>query len=359
MLEKVGKLRRSAFLLAWSYLGDYLNWRACSTPCGITEVGTESGRAGRRTHSRVLNALRHHRGRHRRIRQTTAPADGAQRLTASQRSAPLRAGRRIERGRQCSTPYGITEVGTTAACAPVAGRLVCSTPYGITEVGTRSTSSRIRAVQHVLNALRHHRGRHATIAGRRRASPRVLNALRHHRGRHCVLGTPVRRSRWCSTPYGITEVGTPSPGPPRTPHDVCSTPYGITEVGTRSPAVAQRAARRVLNALRHHRGRHSGHRRPARPAHAMCSTPYGITEVGTIAAPRLRTAAVPGAQRLTASQRSARAACVSLRGLRLRAQRLTASQRSARRAEPVPASAGSGAQRLTASQRSALQSGDP
>ena len=60
---------------------------ACSTPFGITEVGTNDAPRGERTHQ-VLNAFRHHRGRH---------------ISSSIRGKPPRV---------CSTPFGITEVGT-------------------------------------------------------------------------------------------------------------------------------------------------------------------------------------------------------------------------------------------------------
>jgi len=39
--------------------------------------------------------------------------------------------------RMCSTPFGITEVGTTYAALEYANLEECSTPFGITEVGTR------------------------------------------------------------------------------------------------------------------------------------------------------------------------------------------------------------------------------
>ena len=351
MLEKVGKLRRSAFLLAWSYLGDYLNWRACSTPYGITEVGT--GRIVREAASdgRVLNALRHHRGRHGDRHRHRLGFDSAQRLTASQRSAHGTAttGRSAAR---CSTPYGITEVGTrsgsrsprVAECAQrltasqrsararaifvTNGRWQCSTPYGITEVGTdqlrvRGGSDHVRCstpygitevgtgrfggiaspgrlcstpygITEVGTASRLVKDEHdecstpygiTEVGTARPRSSRMsmTSAQRLTASQRSALGTvrlDRRRSVECSTPYGITEVGT-SPAPRvGSPGTRCSTPYGITEVGTRSEFASAHPASRVLNALRHHRGRHTG-RTEYGPADSSCSTPYGITEVGT------------------------------------------------------------------------------
>ena len=226
----------------------------CSTPFGITEVGTAAP-AAPAVVSPVLNAFRHHRGRH--------------------ILAVICLGVCI----LCSTPFGITEVGTRVGSEPVGVGSVCSTPFGITEVGTR-------------------RGRPIP----RRA--RVLNAFRHHRGRHLVHCLWAHPDKMCSTPFGITEVGTPRPGrsagwPPR-----------------------------VLNAFRHHRGRHKN---------------------GAAAS-----AARSRAQRLSASQRSAPPAPSPARRHRASAQRLSASQRSAHRiSSSCRWSMSSGAQRLSASQRSA------
>ena len=111
-----------------------LSGRRCSTPFGITEVGT---RASRPACERVPSA---------------------QRLSASQRSAQAavcRAGRLAK----CSTPFGITEVGTHKVAVVLITHCKCSTPFGITEVGT-APRGRVAARSRVLNAFRHHRGRH-------------------------------------------------------------------------------------------------------------------------------------------------------------------------------------------------------
>ena len=62
--------------------------------------------------------------------------------------------------------------------------------------------------------------------------------------------------------------------------ELCSTPFGITEVGTRSRRDARRQPIGVLNAFRHHWIRHAQPRVTADAA-SMCSTPFGITEFGT------------------------------------------------------------------------------
>ena len=107
----------------------------------------------------VLNAFRHHRGRHTQLLKPLAAYHGAQRLSASQRSAPAGIGTCVLKLVRCSTPFGITEVGTSLRKEIHRTVIECSTPFGITEVGTidhhRSTLN-----LNVLNAFRHHRGRH-------------------------------------------------------------------------------------------------------------------------------------------------------------------------------------------------------
>ena len=161
--------------------------RRCSTPCGITEVGTTASAVG-----------------------AIGCWSCAQRLAASLRSAHVWRIAIAAIHLECSTPCGITEVGTgSGSQIRVLGQM-CSTPCGITEVGTPPTLPNSALSVYVLNALRHHRGRHDAESRIKPARVRpVLNALRHHRGRH------TRRSRSiglrpivCSTPCGITEVGT-------------------------------------------------------------------------------------------------------------------------------------------------------
>ena len=204
----------------------------------------------------VLNAFRHHRGRH-----ASPPARScrrprcAQRLSASQRSA------RGERSARSSNP----------ACA-----------------------QRLSASQRSARKC----------PGDRRYECIVLNAFRHHRGRHGRLRGGVRPTRKCSTPFGITEVGTRI----HLHRNVIST--------------------HVLNAFRHHRGRHSRRGR-CETLRGACSTPFGITEVGTRPG-RRGPSSHRCAQRLSASQRSAPISSRSRGATSFSAQRLSASQRSAR-----------------------------
>ena len=133
----------------------------------------------------------------------------------------------------CSTPFGITEVGTGSHRGPPMESEACSTPFGITEVGT-SAWQRERRYKRM--------GAQRLSASQRSAhfSPfeelrvfRVLNAFRHHRGRHNAIPPPAIGFRvGCSTPFGITEVGTGRIGLDRIENIGCSTPFGITEVGT-------------------------------------------------------------------------------------------------------------------------------
>ena len=83
----------------------------------------------------------------------------------------------------------------------------------------------------------------------------VLNAFRHHRGGHSYPAAGTRTGPWCSTPFGITEVGIRHQCTDRRSRLGCSTPFGITEVGITVLAVTDSTG-------------------------FTCSTPFGITEVG-------------------------------------------------------------------------------
>ena len=257
-------------------------WRStaatmCSTPFGITEGALPV--RGRRMHDRsgaqrLSASQRWARSLARRCDSRTTRC--AQRLSASQRWARI-AGSAIRLAIDvCSTPFGITEVGTTArsrccsrhadvlnafrhhrgghAAGPSSpdGVSRCSTPFGITEVGTSPSRRSGRARLAVLNAFRHHRGGHGRTCSWTADRQRVLNAFRHHRGGHAPA------------------VASASPM-------LCSTPFGITEVGTTRPRCRPRH-RCVLNAFRHHRGGHSSVGSGQR-SRCVCSTPFGITEV--------------------------------------------------------------------------------
>ena len=130
------------------------------------------------------------------------------------------------------------------------------------------------------------------------------------RARHPARHDP-RRPTMCSTPCGITEVGTDQ-GRVAVPLVECSTPCGITEVGTASVS------------------------RASGVDPDGCSTPCGITEGGTRGSPRAPAPVTWRAQRLAASQRSALRKPGPIAGRATRsAQRLAASLRAARQPRPA------------------------
>src|SRR5205807_157417 len=83
-----------------------------------------------------------------------------------------------------------------------------STPFGITAVGTLAGLPVLDGPPCVLNAFRHHRGRPRRGGGRPNLGQPVLNAFRHHGGRHSAPQPRTPERGTCSTPFGITEVGT-------------------------------------------------------------------------------------------------------------------------------------------------------
>ncbi len=154
----------------------------------------------------------------------------AQRLSASQRWAPCRSALRFA-FRGVLNAFRHHRGGHDHE---LDGRRVldrCSTPFGITEVGTCLAAARV-ALGLVLNAFRHHRGGHDPASQGQGLHFGVLNAFRHHRGGHRPFAVLIGHS------------------------SMCSTPFGITEVGTRGTAVALENEP-VLNAFRHHRGGHT------------------------------------------------------------------------------------------------------
>ena len=185
---------------------------------------------------------------------------GAQRLSASLRSARGGRGRPAHSTVRCSTPFGITAVGTQlSGHVTQPSRSTCSTPFGITDVGTSADFRQHSDCTAVLNAFRHHCGRH-TIGHWHEIGPRPK----------------------CSTPFGITAVGT-SHGHRSCPacRRRCSTPFGITAVGTLRQSDSTGPCGDVLNAFRHHCGRHTDRRHRLTQVIARCSTPFGITAVVT------------------------------------------------------------------------------
>ena len=178
---------------------------------------------------------------------------GAQRLSASQRASQPPVSLEFIPFR-CSTPFGITEGVTGAANCARTSLSECSTPFGITEGVTRQAGRPERMQDRVLNAFRHHRGRHPRSESR--------------------IDSPSCAQRLSASQRASRRYSGPDPQPER----------------------------RVLNAFRHHRGRH------AVPKNAdlfaeRCSTPFGITEGVTTG--QTVTAYNPScAQRLSASQRA-------------------------------------------------------
>ena len=183
----------------------------CSTPFGITEVGTRRRPVDHDHGHEVLNAFRHHRGGHPCRRRLVLMRElCAQRLSASPKWA----------------------LGVLAGMPlPL---ITCSTPFGITELGTRKLAFEIVA--------------------RRQSAQRLSASLRWALVQACSQRSSGRR---CSTPFGITEVVTPSRPANETSAVACSTPFGITEVGTHDLVVGTDAASSVLNAFRHHRIGHT------------------------------------------------------------------------------------------------------
>src|SRR5262249_5738832 len=117
----------------------------------------------------------------------------------------------------CSTPFGITEGGISSGRIRWDRLNLCSTPFGITDGGVYrgpgaaggrpSWAQRLSASQRaayqiqeaaecrvpqVLNAFRHHRGRHVATLLTFGRSRFVLNAFRHHRGRHTCWPAAIR-----------------------------------------------------------------------------------------------------------------------------------------------------------------------
>ena len=278
----------------------------------------------------VLNAFRHHRGGHHAARSATAIAPVcAQRLSASQRWAcsqrrPLHRPRSMSAQRLSASQRWACSTGRSLAAAT----RQCSTPFGITEVGIVSHADCRRAVVGVLNAFRHHRGGHSTSRPLRTSPGDGAQRLSASQRWACAeTASACDRRSWCSTPFGITEVG--------------------IAMHRRIVAVDDR----VLNAFRHHRGGHARHSRVDSasrssaqrlsasqrwayagqhhrcPRRHECSTPFGITEVGMPRCGGRADCRSRSAQRLSASQRWAYRQRSPTAARRCGAQRLSASQR--------------------------------
>src|SRR6185312_3341260 len=108
----------------------------------------------------------------------------------------------------------------------------------------------------------------------------VLNAFRHHRGRHPEPAWPsVARSR-CAQRLSASQRSAPEPADLTWTPPVTSAQRLSASQRSAPLAVVGLAAKRgfVLNAFRHHRGRHNRLPKKSRGVCA-CSTPFGITEV--------------------------------------------------------------------------------
>ena len=155
----------------------------------------------------------------------------------------------------------------------------------------------------MLNAFRHHGGRHDPARPARDRTGDVLNAFRHHGGRHEPVPGPWPPRGMCSTPFGITEGVTAVRVAALFLASGCSTPFGITEGVTRHEGCG---------------------RTPLR----LCSTPFGITEGVTISTSQTERCS-SSAQRLSASRRASRISENDGCNARDRgAQRLSASRRA-------------------------------
>ena len=134
-------------------------------------------------------------------------------------------------------------------------RLACSTPRGVTVVGTASRA-RLRSGCTCAQRLAASLWSARVPAGPDRRLLRVLNASRRHCGRHVFRPALIDGFSVCSTPRGVTVVGTPPPG-------------------------AAPGGQQVLNASRRHCGRHNTVITGSAGGPWTCSTPRGVTVVGT------------------------------------------------------------------------------
>ncbi len=201
----------------------------CSTPFGIRGRITRHLAPGALTLA-VLNAFRHQRKDHRRMRA------------------------RSSRACWCSTPFGIR------------GRIT----RRVHDQGRRHP---------VLNAFRHQRKDHRQDRAGRDVYEDVLNAFRHQRKDHVIGNALTSSGQVCSTPFGIRGRIT-HPHLDREQHrfagaqrlsaseegshvcliasafsGLCSTPFGIRGRIT-SPASTRLGRKTVLNAFRHQRKDH-------------------------------------------------------------------------------------------------------
>ena len=154
-----------------------------------------------------LNAFRHHkRSAHAAIPARSSSIRCAQRLSASQRSA-------------------------LATMSPHSPETLCAQRLSASQRSARTYEEWLGVAKH------------------------VLNAFRHHRGRHLLRSQTVAELILCSTPFGITEVGTPRPDPSGRPPPRAQR-LSASQRSAPTCASCSSLPSQVLNAFRHHRGRH-------------------------------------------------------------------------------------------------------
>ena len=187
------------------------------------------------------------------------PTARAQRLSASEVSAPGWLAGTWQRARMCSTPFGIRGLCTRELFEVARDEL-------------------------------------------------VLNAFRHQRSLHCLTGRNKAQSAMCSTPFGIRGLCTPSSRPPARSHPgaqrlsasevsapaivelaaireyKCSTPFGIRGLCTRR-ASARPRPRRCAQRLSASEVSAHGCSRAYCAQSTVCSTPFGIRGLCTFALP--------------------------------------------------------------------------
>ena len=156
----------------------------------------------------------------------------------------------------------------------------------------------MRSYSKVLNAFRHPRNFHGTVAIEYCGSSNVLNAFRHPRNFHKAITAGHGHSNACSTPFGILGIFTPTSG--------YLLPQPLVLNAFRHPRnfhghanLIPRGAPSVLNAFRHPRNFHGGGGGEG-SSQGMCSTPFGIRGIFTITAEPVGNDPV-SAQRLSAS----------------------------------------------------------
>ena len=230
----------------------------------------------------VLNAWRRHCGRHRHNhRNPSHPRNRAQRLAASLRSARVGEKKQLRLGHASAQRLAASLRSAPWSCAIVCSQEVVLNAWqrhcGRHQMATMYRELLDHRAQRLAASLRSAHC-HSTIGV---SHPGVLNAWRRHCGRHqdprsvldcrsvcstpggvtavgtVILNPTVRQAEMCSTPGGVTAVGTTGAGVWALAAAKCSTPGGVTAVGTAGFGAGVPGERLVLNAWRRHCGRHN------------------------------------------------------------------------------------------------------